>query len=156
MSGKRIRWTLLALRRLDEIGSYIEKDNPDAAARVVARILTAVDMLVELPASGRPGRIKGTREIVLADIAYIIPYRVGRDIVVVTVIYAHQRWPSQFQSATTMEIAHGSQPFISAASKPGACVSAAYNVLRSRTSFSLSSEIPRSLTAAFPVSGLLR
>lgn len=96
MSGKRIRWTLLALRRLDEIGAYIEKDNPDAAARVVARIVTAVDMLVELPASGRPGRIKGTREIVLADIPYIIPYRVGRDIVIITVMHAHQRWPSQF------------------------------------------------------------
>ncbi|MDF1631399.1 type II toxin-antitoxin system RelE/ParE family toxin [Mycoplana sp. MJR14] len=93
MSGKRIRWTLRALRRLDEIGAYIEKDNPDAAARVVARIVTAVDMLAEVPASGRPGRIKGTREIVLADIPYIIPYRVSRDIEILTVMHAHQRWP---------------------------------------------------------------
>lgn len=93
MSGKRIRWTLRALRRLDEIGAYIEKDNPDAAARVVARIVSAVDMLAELPASGRPGRIKGTREIVLADIPYIIPYRVSRDIEIITVMHAHQRWP---------------------------------------------------------------
>ncbi len=93
MSGKRIRWTLRALRRLDEIGAYIEKDNPDAAARVVARIVTAVDMLAEVPASGRPGRIKGTREVVLADIPYIIPYRVSRDIEILTVMHAHQRWP---------------------------------------------------------------
>ncbi|MBB4236165.1 type II toxin-antitoxin system RelE/ParE family toxin [Rhizobium esperanzae] len=93
MSSKRIRWTYRALRRLDEIGAYIEKDNPDAAARVVARIVTAVDTLVELPASGRPGRIKGTREVVLADIPYIIPYRVGRDVVIITVMHAHQRWP---------------------------------------------------------------
>lgn len=96
MSGKRIRWTLRALRRLDEIGAYIEKENPDAAARVVARIVTVVDMLVELPASGRPGRIKGTREIVLADIPYIIPYRVARDIEIITVMHAQQRWPSEF------------------------------------------------------------
>ncbi len=93
MTVKRIRWTLRALRRLDEIGAYIEQDNPDAAARVVARIVTAVDMLSELPATGRAGRIKGTREVVLADIPYIIPYRVGRDIEIITVMHAHQKWP---------------------------------------------------------------
>lgn len=96
MSGKRIPWTLRALRRLDKIGAHIEQDNPDAAARVVARIVTAVDMLAELPASGRPGRIKGTREVVLADIPYIIPYRVGRDIEIITVMHAQQRWPQAF------------------------------------------------------------
>lgn len=93
MSRKRIRWTLRALRWLDDIGAYIEQDNPDAAARVVARIVTAVDMLAELPATGRAGRIKGTREVVLADIPYIIPYRVGRDIEIITVMHAHQKWP---------------------------------------------------------------
>ncbi|MGY5780285.1 type II toxin-antitoxin system RelE/ParE family toxin [Rhizobium sp. LEGMi135b] len=93
MSRKRIRWTLRALRRLDEIGEYIQKDNPDAAARVVGRIVSAVDMLVDFPATGRAGRIKGTREVVLADIPYIIPYRVGRDIEILTVMHAHQRWP---------------------------------------------------------------
>jgi addiction module RelE/StbE family toxin len=96
MSDKRIRWTLRALRRLDDIGAYIENDNPDAAARVVARIVTAVDMLRDLPASGRVGRIKGTREIVLADIPYIVPYRVGRDIEIITVMHAHQKWPKAF------------------------------------------------------------
>ncbi|EJN02402.1 type II toxin-antitoxin system RelE/ParE family toxin [Phyllobacterium sp. YR531] len=96
MSGMRIRWTLRALRRLDEIGSYIEQDNPDAAARVVARIVAAVDILAEFPASGRPGRIKGTREIALADIPYIIPYRISRDIEILTIMHAHQRWPQTF------------------------------------------------------------
>ncbi|WP_077965946.1 type II toxin-antitoxin system RelE/ParE family toxin [Ensifer adhaerens] len=89
MSGKRVRWTLRALRRLGEIGAYIEKDDPDAAARVVARIVTAVDALAEFPASGRPGRIKSTRELVLAD----IPYRVSRDVEILTVMHAHQKWP---------------------------------------------------------------
>jgi len=93
MSRKRVRWTLRALRRLDEIGAHIEQDNPDAAARVIARIVTALDMLADLPASGRPGRIKGSREVVLADIPYIIPYRVSRDIEIITVMHAHQRWP---------------------------------------------------------------
>lgn len=95
MSGKRVRWTMRALRRLDEIGAHIQKDNPDAAARVVARIVSAVDKLADFPATGRVGRINGTREVVLADIPYIIPYRVGQQIEILTVMHAHQRWPSE-------------------------------------------------------------
>lgn len=94
MSGKRVRWTIRALRRLDEIGAHIQKDNPDAAERVVVRIMSAVDLLADFPATGRVGRINGTREVVLADIPYIIPYRVGQDIEILSVMHAHQRWPS--------------------------------------------------------------
>lgn len=75
MSEKHIRWTKRALRRLDEIGAHIQKDNPDAAARVVARIVSAVNMLADFPAWGRVGRINGTRELVLAGVPYIIPRR---------------------------------------------------------------------------------
>lgn len=95
MKQRRIRWTVRALRRLDEIGAYIEADDPDAAARVVARLVASVDMLAELPAAGRIGRIAGTREIVLSDIPYIIPYRVRQDIESITVMHASQKWPKR-------------------------------------------------------------
>ena len=61
---------------------------------MIFRIVSAVDMLVEHPAMGRVGRIRGTREAVLSDISYIIAYRVGRDIEVLTIIHTSQRWPS--------------------------------------------------------------
>ncbi|TIO31188.1 type II toxin-antitoxin system RelE/ParE family toxin [Mesorhizobium sp.] len=94
MSRKRIRWTKRALRRLDEIGAHIEKDNPEAAARVIARIVSAAEHLAERPAMGCIGRIKATRELVLVDIPYIVPYRVKGDTVeIVTVMHAAQRWP---------------------------------------------------------------
>lgn len=90
----QVRWTIRALRRLDQIGTFIEKDNPGAAARVVARIVSAVDNLVQQPATGRVGRIRGTRELVLADIPYIIPYRVvSGEIEILTVMHAAQKWP---------------------------------------------------------------
>ncbi|MDX8444185.1 type II toxin-antitoxin system RelE/ParE family toxin [Mesorhizobium captivum] len=93
---KRIRWTRRALRRLDQIGVYIENDNPGAAARVVARIVSSAGNLAEQPAMGRVGRIKGTRELVLTDIPYIIPYRVvGGEIEILTVMHAAQQWPLQ-------------------------------------------------------------
>ncbi|WP_136617970.1 MULTISPECIES: type II toxin-antitoxin system RelE/ParE family toxin [Mesorhizobium] len=94
MGRKTIRWTKRALRRLDEIGAHIEKDSPEASARVIARILSAAELLTEQPAMGRVGRIKATRELVLVDIPYIIPYRVGRDTIeILTVIHAAQQWP---------------------------------------------------------------
>lgn len=96
MKPLKIRWTLRALRRLDEIGEHIEKDDPAAAARVIARVVSAVEMLPAQPAMGRVGRIKGTREIVLVDIPYIVPYRVKHDIEIVTVMHTSQKWPSSF------------------------------------------------------------
>lgn len=43
---------------------------------------------------GRIGRIKATRELVLADIPYIIPCHVnGETVQILTVMHAAQRWP---------------------------------------------------------------
>lgn len=96
MSHRTIRWTKRALRRLDEIGADISKDSPMAAARVVARLASAVDALAEYPAMGRMGRIPGTRELVFADIPYIVPYRVTRhDVEILTVMHAARRWPDE-------------------------------------------------------------
>jgi addiction module RelE/StbE family toxin len=96
MSQPRIRWTKRALRRLDEVGAHIDKDDPAAAARVVARLVSAVEKLAEYPAMGRVGRIKNTRELVLADVPYIIPYRASRSTIeITTVMHTSQRWPSQ-------------------------------------------------------------
>jgi plasmid stabilization system protein ParE len=57
-----------------------------------------VDALAEHPAMGRPGRIEGTRELVLADIPCIVPYRVTRETVdVLTVMHTAQQWPSSLK-----------------------------------------------------------
>ncbi|WP_151613592.1 type II toxin-antitoxin system RelE/ParE family toxin [Sinorhizobium alkalisoli] len=94
MSSHALRWTRRAAQRLDQIGSYIAKDDPEAAARVVARIVSAVDSLARQPAMGRVGRIKSTREYVFADIPYIVAYRVRPDVVeILTVLHGAQRWP---------------------------------------------------------------
>lgn len=94
MSGRALRWTRRAVRRLDQIGTYIAKDDPDAAARVVVRIVSAIDNLANHPAMGRSGRIKGTREYVFADIPYIVAYRVKPETIeIVTVLHGAQQWP---------------------------------------------------------------
>jgi plasmid stabilization system protein ParE len=39
-------------------------------------VLEAVAMLPEQPGMGRPGRVSGTRELVVLKTRYIVPYRV--------------------------------------------------------------------------------
>lgn len=97
MASRTIRWTRRALRRLDQIAAHIAHDNPDAAARTVARIALAVSLLSDHPAMGRPGRVKGTRELVLADIPYIVAYRVSEThLDVLAVMHTSQKWPQAF------------------------------------------------------------
>ena len=70
----RVRWLRRALRNLDDEAAYIAGDDPEAAARIVVRIASNVERLNNHPASGRPGRVPGTRELVVTGTPYIIPY----------------------------------------------------------------------------------
>jgi toxin ParE1/3/4 len=93
----RVRWLRAALANLDAEAEYIARDDPAAAARVVQAITNAVDCLKQYPAMGRPGRITGTRELVVSDTPYIIPYRVREnEVEIVRVFHAVRRWPTQF------------------------------------------------------------
>jgi toxin ParE1/3/4 len=45
---------------------------------------------------GRPGRVLGTRELVIPDTPYIIPHRVRRErLELIAVFHGHQKWPSK-------------------------------------------------------------
>jgi addiction module RelE/StbE family toxin len=93
---RRIRWTRRAARRLDQIGASITKESPKGAARVIRRLVSAIEPLTRHPALGRIGRIEGTRELVLADTPYIIAYRVTTDTVdILTVMHTSQQWPDE-------------------------------------------------------------
>jgi toxin ParE1/3/4 len=72
----QVKWLATALQNLDQEASFIAKDDPQAARLVVSRINDAVSLLADNPALGHPGRIHGTRELVVPDTRYIIPYRV--------------------------------------------------------------------------------
>jgi addiction module RelE/StbE family toxin len=86
------------LKNLDEEAEYIARDNPQAAESLVKRVLDAVDMLTEHPSIGRPGRVSGTRELVIADTPYLVPYRVkGKTVEILRVFHGSRRWPSDFR-----------------------------------------------------------
>lgn len=90
----QIIWTKPAERDFDAIWEYIEARNPRAAARVGGDILTAVERLAQHPRFGRPGRVPGTREMVIAGRPYIAVYSVeDAAVVVLRVIHGARRWP---------------------------------------------------------------
>ena len=93
----RVRWLRKALANLDAEAAHIARDNPAAAARVVLAIEEAVQNLARFPALGRPGRVPGTRELVVPATPYIIPYRVRNNAVeILRVFHASRKWPRKF------------------------------------------------------------
>jgi toxin ParE1/3/4 len=92
-----VRWSVEALKDLRSLQAYIAKDNPAAAKKVAMAIVQAVEInLPENPHMGRPGRVSGTRELVIAQTSYIVPYRVKAGAIqVLRVYHGARRWPEQ-------------------------------------------------------------
>ena len=91
----RVVWLRRAVRNLDAILAYISRDNPVAARHLVRAIRHQVDLLASQPELGRPGRVVGTRELVVHE-NYALPYRVAGDQVeILCVQHSRQRWPAR-------------------------------------------------------------
>jgi len=89
-----IRWTRRALQNLELEADFIARDDPAAAILVVTRIHEALLALQAAPKIGRPGRVAGTRELIIPDTRYLIPYRVvGKEIQILRVFHCSRRWP---------------------------------------------------------------
>ncbi len=91
-----LEWSVFALEDRDAIFDYIEADSPRAAVAVDDRIETRVEGLAQFPEMGRPGRVEGTRELVIAGTPYIAAYRIQGDSVrILRVLHGAQRWPDE-------------------------------------------------------------
>lgn len=95
----KLTWSAFALSDRDAIFTYIEADNPSAAIMIDERIVAATRRLVDFPASGRVGRIAGTRELVINGTPYIAAYAVTETVVrVLRVLHGSQEWPDTLPS----------------------------------------------------------
>ena len=89
-------WSRRAIGHLAHLRAYIARDNPDAAARTATTLLAAVDRLAAFPNVGHPGRVSGTRELVIPGTRYVLPYRVrGESLEIIAVFHGRQRWPKR-------------------------------------------------------------
>ena len=90
----KIRLTKSAENDLDSIESYIRQDNPQAAVKAVIHVLDSIDGLAAFPNVGRPGRLSGTRELVVSTTPFIAVYRVQRNVIwVLRILHSAQKWP---------------------------------------------------------------
>jgi addiction module RelE/StbE family toxin len=93
-----IEWTEQAIRHLDQAHDYITLSNSEeVAARVIMHIATSVQQLATFPMSGRPGRVLGTRELVISNSPFVVAYSIEKERVVILALYrGAQQWPELF------------------------------------------------------------
>ncbi|EGQ8581712.1 MULTISPECIES: type II toxin-antitoxin system RelE/ParE family toxin [Gammaproteobacteria] len=72
----QIKWLKKALINLEHSAEYLQEQNPQSARDFVKEVHELTELLKANPAMGRPGRVFGTRELILQKFPYIIPYRV--------------------------------------------------------------------------------
>ena len=90
----RLTWSAFALSDRDGIFTYIEAHNPAAAIAIDERIVAAARRLRDFPESGRPGRVAGTRELVITGTPYVTAYQLTGDVVrILRVLHGAQQWP---------------------------------------------------------------
>ena len=95
----KVRYTRRALAHLSEIRAYIAQDRPGSAKAVGETIRAAAAHLAQFPEAGRPGRVSGTRELVVPRLPFVVAYRVAEGhIDILAILHGARRWPSSFES----------------------------------------------------------
>ena len=93
----KLVWSPEARVDLREMVLYISENNPFAAKALYERIEVAATEIIDTPYIGRPGRVPGTRELVISNTPYLLPYQVRSDsIEILRVYHAARKWPNQF------------------------------------------------------------
>ncbi|GHE20378.1 type II toxin-antitoxin system RelE/ParE family toxin [Halomonas urumqiensis] len=86
-------WTTEAIQDRDDIYDYIESENPIAALAIDELFSEKATMLLDHSDSGRPGRVSGTRELVIHP-SYMLVYDiVGEQVRVLSVVHTARHWP---------------------------------------------------------------
>lgn len=85
--SRRAQHDLLALQEF-------ARRKPSLGNRIADELGAACDRVVQMPNSGRPGRIDGTREIVLTGTPFILSYKVlAKRVTILAIIHGARRWP---------------------------------------------------------------
>jgi addiction module RelE/StbE family toxin len=98
-----LEWSIFAQADREAIFDYIEADSPQAAITVDDRIREQTEGLMKFPELGRPGRVDGTRELVIQRTPYIAAYRIaGNTVRILRVLHGAQIWPEELPERTQL------------------------------------------------------
>lgn len=88
----QIKWTVSALNDLDSEMDYLAAEaGNEIAKKAYAAIQKKISSLINFPYLGREGRIFGTKELVLTDYPYVVPYRVCEDRIEILAVFHTKR-----------------------------------------------------------------
>lgn len=89
----RLVWTKEATRSRNTIFDHIEADDPVAALRMDALFSECAERLLVQPLMGRPGRVPGTRELIVHP-RYVLVYDLRGDTLrILRLLHTARRWP---------------------------------------------------------------
>ena len=89
----KLRWTIPAVQDLKELHAYIADRNPAAVIRMAHLLRSHAEGLSAHPHKGRPGRIDGTRELVISGTSFVIAYRLADDFIdILAIRHGARNW----------------------------------------------------------------
>jgi len=93
----KVRYTARALAERERIFSYLNERNPQAARRIVGRIIRRIRSLEHNPYSGRRTDRGDLHTFWVAGTTYRVYYRIDRDaVVIIHIRHTSQRpWPGE-------------------------------------------------------------
>ena len=72
----------------------LQKSRPEAARRVAQSVIERLGTLETFPHVGRPGRVQGTRDVIVPPLPFVAIYEVrDEQIIVLRILQGAQRWP---------------------------------------------------------------
>ena len=86
-------WTPESVEDREAMYAFIEADNQRAALALDTLISEKAERLLEQPGLGRPGRVRGTRELVLHPNYLLIYDQVEDRLRILRVLHAARQWP---------------------------------------------------------------
>ncbi|WP_439538254.1 type II toxin-antitoxin system RelE/ParE family toxin [Sphingomonas sp.] len=88
-----LRWEADALLQYEVLIQFVRDRNERAAEALALRIDDGVERVCLFPQSGRPGKVEGTRELIVHP-NYIVVYRTTDTAVeILRLLHARQRYP---------------------------------------------------------------
>jgi toxin ParE1/3/4 len=91
-----LSWARRAQHDLLELEEFA-RQKPSLGNKIADALEAACAQIVSFPQSGRPGRIKGTREAVLSGTPYILAYKIqAHRVAILAIIHGARRWPKAF------------------------------------------------------------
>ncbi|EJB01635.1 addiction module toxin, RelE/StbE family [Rhizobium leguminosarum bv. trifolii WSM597] len=92
----KLLWSAKAASDRKRAIQFIADKNVGAAIGQLDEIERQTDFLIDQPEIGRPGRIDGTRELVISRTSLIVIYRVRqklKQVEILRLVHGAQKWP---------------------------------------------------------------